>query len=278
MVRTAGRPGIEKGLKHDMASLHGTDPDAGLSAALRFACVVVLTTVIVGCAGDGPVLTSPVPLPAMGLKEGGPTANARYMLVPGDVIEVKFYYHAQLNERTPVRPDGRIALQLIDDIHAAGLTPMELDTALTRAYARHIKEPELSVLVREFAPRHVYVGGEVNTPGLIKAQESLTALRAIIQSGGFKETGNIESVVVLRYNGTTTPEFMTLNFKGDLKTGAQSGDIWLQPFDVVFVPKTRIASANQFVSEYIDKMIPIQRNMGVFWNLFPANTGNVLGR
>jgi len=261
-----------------MVSLRLFDHDLGRSVAFRLAVAITLITITGGCTGNEHVQTGPVPLPAMGLKDGAPMANTRYMLVPGDVIEVKFYYHSQLNERTPVRPDGRIALQLIDDVQAAGLTPMELDTALTRAYARHLREPELSVLVREFAPRHIYVGGEVNTPGLIKAQESLTALRAIIQSGGFKETGNIESVVILRYNGTTTPEFMTLNFKGDLNTGAQSGDIWLQPFDVVFVPKTRIASANQFVSEYIDKMIPIQRNMGVFWNILPANTGNVLGR
>lgn len=253
---------------------HRYDHDPGTSSVLGFVFAVVLAAV--GCAGGEKAQTGPVPLPAMGLKDGGPAANTRYTLVPGDVVEVKFYYHPQLNERTPVRPDGRLALQLIDDVQAAGLTPMELDSSLTHAYARHIKDPELSVLVKEFAPRHIYVGGEVNTPGLIKAQESLTALRAIIQSGGFKETGNIESVVILRYNGTTTPEFMTLNFKGDLKTGTQSGDIWLQPFDVVFVPKTPIATANQFVSEYIDKMIPIQRNMGVFWNIFPANTGGLL--
>lgn len=207
-----------------------------------------------------------------------PDQSAKYVLVPGDVIEIKFFYHAQLNERTPIRPDGRIALQLVDDIQAAGLTPMQLDKALTEAYARHIKDPELSVLVKEFSQRQVYVGGEVHNPGLIRSQESVTALRAIFQSGGFKDTGNLESVVILRYNGTPTPEFMIVDLKTALKHGAEQQDIWLQSYDVVYVPKTYIATANQFMSEYIDKMIPIQRSIGVFWNFFPGGGNTVLGR
>lgn len=207
-----------------------------------------------------------------------PDPSAKYILVPGDVVEVKFFYHAQLNERTPIRPDGRIALQLIDDMQAAGMTPMQLDKALTDAYARHIKDPELSVLVKEFAPRQIYVGGEVHNPGLIRSQESVTVLRAIFQSGGFKDTGNLESVVILRYNGTPTPELMIVDLKTALKYGTEQQDIWLQSYDVVYVPKTYIATANQFMSEYIDKMIPIQRSIGVFWNFFPGGGNTVFGR
>lgn len=204
--------------------------------------------------------------------------SSKYVLAPGDVVEIKFFYHSQLNERTPIRPDGRISLQLVDDIQASGLTPMELDQALTEAYARHIKDPELSVLVKEFAQRQVYVGGEVNQPGLIRSQESISALRAIFQSGGFKDTGNLESVVILRYDGTPTPVFLIVNLKNTLKHGAEQQDIWLQPYDVVFVPKTYIASANQFMSEYVDKMIPIQRSIGLFWNFIPGSGSRVFGQ
>jgi protein involved in polysaccharide export with SLBB domain len=118
----------------------------------------------------------------------------------------------------------------------------------------------------------------VHNPGLIRSQESISVLRAIFQSGGFKDTGNIESVVILRYNGTPTPEFRIVDLKTALKHGSEQQDIWLQSYDVVYVPKTYIASANQFVSEYIDKMIPIQRSIGVFWNFFPGGGNTVFGR
>jgi len=242
---------------------------------------VCLSLVAVGGCADSrsphasaDTVSKPVMLPMGPI----PDQSAKYVLVPGDVVEIKFFYHSQLNERTPIRPDGRIALQLIDDIQAAGMTPMQLDKALTEAYARHIKDPELSVLVKEFAQRQVYVGGEVHNPGLIRSQESVTVLRAIFQSGGFKDTGNIESVVILRYNGTPTPEFKIVDLETALKHGSEQQDIWLQSYDVVYVPKTYIASANQFVSEYIDKMIPIQRSIGVFWNFFPGGGNTVLGR
>lgn len=247
-------------------------PTHGRGRRIRtYVCLVGLA-LITGCA-DAPLPRASQELSAATFQASAPVGQqaSKYVLAPGDVVEVKFFYHPQLNERTPVRPDGRISLQLVDDVLASGLTPMQLDAALTQAYTSHIKDPELSVMVKEFAQRQVYVGGEVNTPGLIKAQESISALRAIFQSGGFKETGNIESVVILRYNGTPTPQFMTINLKSDLKNGQEQQDIWLQPYDVVFVPKTYIASANQFMSEYIDKMIPIQRSIGVFWNFLPAN-------
>lgn len=233
-----------------------------------------------GCAesrlphASADMVSKPVVLPMGPI----PDQSAKYVLVPGDVVEIKFFYHSQLNERTPIRPDGRIALQLVDDIQASGLTPMQLDKALTEAYARHIKDPELSVLVKEFSQRQVYVGGEVHNPGLVRSPESISALRAIFQSGGFKDTGNLESVVILRYNGTPTPEFMIVNLKSALKHGVEQQDIWLQSYDVVYVPKTYIASANQFMSEYIDKMIPIQRSIGLFWNFIPGSGSTIVGR
>src|SRR5256885_1422714 len=96
-----------------------------------------------------------------------------YVLLPGDQIEVKFFYNPELSEQQPIRPDGRIALQLVGDVEAAGLTPEALRNALRERYARVLREPDVTVIVKEISGRRVYVGGEVGTPGLLKMTASL---------------------------------------------------------------------------------------------------------
>jgi protein involved in polysaccharide export with SLBB domain len=199
----------------------------------------------------------------------------------GDVIDVKFYYNPELNETVTIRPDGKISLQMIDEVEAAGLTPRKLNDVLTDKYSGILRHPNLPVIVKTFAAQKVYVGGEVNSPGLIPIRGKLTALQAVFQSGGFKDTAESKSVVVIRDEGKKEPLFITLNLNEELTPPAQDqddvisdqyrNDIHLKPYDVVFVPMTTIAKLNQFVDKYIDKLIPISRTMGFSWvyNLNP---------
>jgi len=127
----------------------------------------------------------------------------------------------------------------------------------------------VTVIVKEFSGQKIYVGGEVNSPGIIPLSGKLTSLQAILQAGGFKNTAELKSVVILRNQGTEDPLFMTINLKEDLSTAAHQNDILLKPYDIVFVPKTTIAKMNQFVDQYIEKLIPISKSIGVFYNLNP---------
>jgi len=192
-----------------------------------------------------------------------------YTLQPGDVIEIKFFYNPELNEHLTIRPDGKISLQLIEEVEAAGLTPSKLDRILTEKYEKILKIPEVAIIVKEFSGQKIYVGGEVNSPGIIPLSGKLTSLQAILQAGGFKNTAELKSVVILRNQGTEDPLFMTINLKEDLSTAAHQNDILLKPYDIVFVPKTTIAKMNQFVDQYIEKLIPISKSIGVFYNLNP---------
>jgi len=203
--------------------------------------------------------------------------NDAYVLQLGDVLDIKFFYNPELNEQVSIRPDGKISLQLIDEVKAEGLTPAALDAFLTEQYARILRQPEITVVVREFAGQRVYVGGEVASPGVIRTPGNLTALQAISQAGGFKSTAELSSVVILRNQGTQTPLFLTLDLKEDLTTHINHNDIVLQPYDVVFVPQSRIAKMNQFVEQYIDKLIPVTRTLGVFWS-FELNPAKIQGK
>lgn len=226
---------------------------------------VAMLIALTGCASKTPAYQESEALRRLSMAAGPSSVpDAPYPIMPGDRLQIRLYFHTELNEDAPVRPDGYISLQLLDDVRAAGLTPAELSRTLRQAYAAQLKNPEVTVTVKGFAPRKIYVGGEVQRPGLIETVDTLTALKAIVQSGGFKDTGNIESVIVLRYRGKDNPEFLRLNLKEDLMSGTSHQDVVLRPYDIVFVPKTFIADANQFVSEYIDKMIPMQRTVGMF--------------
>jgi protein involved in polysaccharide export with SLBB domain len=218
-----------------------------------------------GCVSDKVSSGKTQRLPDLAISPTPYPEESAYTIGVGDALHIRFYFHEDLDEDIPVRPDGRVSLQLIDDVQAAGLTPVELASVLKTAYAKYLRKPEITVQVMRIAPRRVYVGGEVKKPGLIETADVITAVKAIMQAGGVKETGNLESVVVLRYRVGREPEFLRVNLKDDLKTGTSHEDIPLRSYDLVFVPKTFIATANQFMSQYIDKMIPLERNVGVFW-------------
>ena len=192
-----------------------------------------------------------------------------YVLQPGDVINIKFFYNPELNEVVTIRPDGKISLQLIDEVVAAGLTSSELDGILTEKYSTKLRHVDVAVIVKEFAGQQVYIGGEVNSAGPVPISGRLTALQAILQAGGYKEAAELRSVVVLRNQGTQYPLFMTLNLQEDLTTYTSHNDIFLKPYDIVFVPKTEIAKLSQFLRQHVSELLPVTLSFGLVYNLNP---------
>ena len=202
---------------------------------------------------------------------GEPVAEKKsgYVLKVGDVLDVKFFYSPELNETVRIRPDGRISLQLVDEVAAAGLTATELDDLLTKKYSRILRRPDIAVIVREYAEQRVYIGGEVQSPGVIAISHKLTSLQAIFEAGGFKRTAEQRKVVILRNQGTEEPLFISVDLKPVLETGNISKDIVLRPYDIVFVPRTGIAKMGDFVNQYINQLVPAALTFGLVYNLNP---------
>ncbi len=197
------------------------------------------------------------------------TTPPEYVLQIGDRIGIKFYYNSELDEETIIRPDGKISLQLVDEVQAAGLTPKKLDEVLTEKYSSKLQTPVLTVMVREFAYLKVFVGGEVNLPGIYPIVGRLSALQSIFQAGGFKRSAHLSKVVVLRNQGTDDPLFISLDLNKNLqRIGAQpvGNDMLLQPYDIVFVPKTPIAKLGDFVDQYINQLIPAALSFGLTYS------------
>jgi len=195
----------------------------------------------------------------------GPRPLAEYHIQPRDQLDIKFFYSLELNESITVRPDGKIALQLIGEVNAAGLTAAKLEQDLQGRYSKHLKEPDITVILKSFSNQEVFVDGEVDRPGMIELTPGLSAWQAIIKAGGFKDSATRESVLVIRQGEESRPVPYQVDLKSDSLNNPYSVFI-LQPHDIVYVPKTAIAEADKFVSQYIEKLLLFK---GWYFNISP---------
>jgi len=209
-------------------------------------CLTIL--LLAGCATNTKSLTKSTSILAT-----APENPPDYIIQSGDDLEIKFFYNPELNESLLVRPDGKISIQLLDDVQAAGITPSQLDDFLTQQYSRELSKPVITVIVRSFSGQNIYVGGEVARPGLVDFTAGMTALQAVFSVEGFKETAKPADAIIIRRGPDNTP----IPIRVDL--AATNGNIvgagfQLQPSDVIYVPKTFIAKANKFVNQYIEDL------------------------
>ena len=179
----------------------------------------------------------------------------RMNLGPGDVLEIKFLTAAELNETQTVRPDGMISLQMLEEVMAQGKTPKELRDELTQLYAPHLKKPVITVIVRSLANRKVYVSGHVNKPGVIDMPMRLTVLEAIMQAGGFDDRRAEVSTVVLIRHKDGKRYGASLDLTPALR-GQEFESVYLEPQDIIYVPRSKISQVNQWIDQYINLMIP----------------------
>ena len=175
-------------------------------------------------------------------------------LTPGDVISIEFLYWPELNVEQEIRPDGKVSLGLVGHELVAGKTVDELDAHLRTLYADKINEPEITTVVRSFANRRIYITGEVQTPGFIDLTHQMTALEAVMASGGFdKRSANLEDVVVIRHvEGERYAKLINFN----LPLNDPGSDLLLAPRDIIYVSRTTIDEVNQWVDQYINRVIP----------------------
>jgi polysaccharide export outer membrane protein len=182
-----------------------------------------------------------------------------YRLFPGDEVEVTVPSAPELSKTLTVQPDGRISLPLLAPVMAADRSLTDLQQVLTQAYSSQLLRPAVNVSLKAAAPLKVYVGGEVNNPGMYDMIGDGDALRAIIQAGGFKSTGNRAQVAIIRRGRDGRPMMRSADLGGGLN-GRPGGPMDLVPlrrFDIVYVPKTRAAEAAQFVQTYFRDISPV---------------------
>lgn len=211
----------------------------------------------------GPVVLNPTPVGAPGTQVVQP--DQEYKINVGDKLDIKFFYNPELNEQVEVRPDGRISLQLVQEITVANRTAAEVTQELKTKYSSDLSNPELTVIVRSFNAHKIYVDGEVNKPGVMGLVGPMTAMQAIAQASGLKETARTNEIVVIRKGKDGQSMAIPINLEAVTSGSDMKQDISLAPYDLVFVPKSDIAMTNKWVDQYIKQTILVLPQEFAIW-------------
>lgn len=169
-----------------------------------------------------------VPLPA--------TNDASYTIGAEDVLAINVWKEPEVSvTQAPVRPDGKISLPLINDVQAAGLTPIRLSEEITEQLKKYLSDPRVTVVVTAINSRRVFILGQVQRPGAFAMLPDMTVLQALSSAGGFSQYANTSKIYVLRSeNGKQTK--LPFNYKDVVRGDKTEQNIVLKPGDTVVVP------------------------------------------
>jgi polysaccharide export outer membrane protein len=172
---------------------------------------------------------------------GSPRVPAGAVLPPGyvigadDILLVVFWRDKDMSTEVVVRPDGKISVPLINDVHAAGLTPEQLRAQLTEAAGKLIEEPTITVVVKTINSRKVFVTGQVGKPGPYPLSAPTTVLQLLATAGGVLEYADSKEIRIMRTENGKQVSYR-FNYKDVIKGKNLKQNIDLQPGDTVIVP------------------------------------------
>ena len=157
----------------------------------------------------------------------------KYIIGPEDVLHIFVWKEESLTKTVPVRIDGKISLPLLDDIQAAGLTPLQLKEELTKKLKGFVDNPTVTVTVIEANSYKVFISGEVRNPGIVRLRSEITLVKLIIMSGGFTEWANKRKILIITKEDGKEKK-ITVNYNkiidGDIP------DIAIKHGDTVIIP------------------------------------------
>lgn len=169
-----------------------------------------------------------------------PGETSKYLIGPGDMLQISVWHNPELSTNVPVRPDGRISTPLVTDVVAAGRTPEELGHDIEARLKKYVSDPLVTVIVASFVgpySQQVRIVGEATTPKSLPYLAHMTVLDAMIAVGGLTPyaSGN-RAKLVRRINGKETET--SLRLSDLLKSGDLSANTDLQPGDIIIIPQS----------------------------------------
>ena len=192
----------------------------------------------------------------------------RYRLYPGDELEVEVPSAPELTKIVVVQPDGRISLPLLQPVMVADRSADEAEAIIARAYSSQLLRPEVIINVKS-APLKVFVGGEVDKPGVYDMPGDINALQAVIMAGGFKTSAKQNQVVIIRRSAGGRAMMRTADLRRGLRDSSNADVVPLRRFDVVYVPRSTVAEAGLFIQQYFRDLSPI--DLGFNYTLGPSS-------
>ena len=157
-----------------------------------------------------------------------------YVIGADDTLHISVWKEPDLTETLPVRPDGKISMPLLNDISAAGLTPLQLRDDITERLKKYVSDPRVTVVVTGMNSRRVFVTGEVLHTGPMPLLPHMTMLQALAQAG-FSQFANPKAIYLLR-NENSKQVKLPFNYKEVVKGKHPEQNLELIPGDTIVVP------------------------------------------
>jgi len=161
--------------------------------------------------------------------------SGTYVIGPEDVLYIYVWKEENLSRTVPVRMDGMISIPLVDDIKAAGLTPLQLKELLLAKLREYVDTPDVTVIVTEANSYKVYVQGEVRNPGVVILRTETSILQLIVKVGGFTDWADKKKITVIRKEGGKEIRIRA-NYKKIIDGDEGAQDIILKSGDIVIIP------------------------------------------
>jgi len=179
----------------------------------------------------GPPVVSPPP--ASTPQNPGRPSDGGYLLGPEDLLEITVWGYSDLTRVVPVRPDGQISVPLAGTVPAAGRSAERVAQDLTRAFAKYIINPQVTVSVREFRKIRMSMLGQVAHPGAYTLPPGSRILDAISLASGVTDSAALPQAQLVRASGETRP----LSLDGLLLRQDMSQNLVVEPGDTLFIPE-----------------------------------------
>jgi polysaccharide biosynthesis/export protein len=195
-------------------------------------CIFFFTAGILAQSAEGPKPGDNPSRPAGGTQEAATPSD--YVIGADDVLKISVWKEPDLSETLPVRPDGKISMPLLNDIPAAGLTPLQLKDSITEKLKKYIADPRVTVIVATMNSRRVFVTGEVVHSGPMALLPHMTMLQAL-SAAGFSQFANLKAIYLLR-NENGKQVKLPFNYKEVVKGNHPEENIQLKPGDTLVVP------------------------------------------
>ena len=159
--------------------------------------------------------------------------SGSYVIGPEDVLYIYVWKEENLSRTVPVRMDGMISIPLVDDVKAAGLTPLQLKELLLAKLREYVDTPDVTVIVTEANSYKVYLQGEVKKPGVMRLRTETSLVQLIVMAEGFTDWADKKKITIIRREGGKETRIRA-NYKKIIDGEEQ--DIVLKSGDIVIVP------------------------------------------
>jgi polysaccharide export outer membrane protein len=171
-----------------------------------------------------------------GFAAGGESSG--YVISPGDVIDIQVYEQKDLSQTVRVSEEGWISLPLAGEIKTGGMPVEELAKVLTDRYGEYIIKPQVNVFIREYAPKEIFILGEVRLPGIQKIMGRTTLLEALSKAGGVTDSSTDTLTIMRRAKKDQNSEMLTVNIS-QLMSGEREANLEIKDGDTIFIPRAQ---------------------------------------